>query len=120
MNWFIKLLFRVVTILLISYLTDIIELSANSPKENFITATVFAVVLSLLNTFIRPVLSLFALPITFITLGLFQLVINTVVVLLAVKVVSGIEIDGFFNALLFSILFSVISWAIEQVVTDKS
>ncbi len=119
MNWFIKLLFRIVAILLISYLTNIIELSANGNKENFMTAAIFAVVLGLLNTFIKPVLSLFALPITFITLGLFQLVINTAVVLLAVKLVNGIEIDGFLNALLFSILFSVISWAIEQVVTDK-
>ncbi|HUH75524.1 MAG TPA: phage holin family protein [Chitinophagales bacterium] len=119
MNWIIKILFRVAAILLISYLTNIIDFIGSTPQEKFYTATIFAVVLSLLNTFLKPILSLFALPITFLTLGLFQLVINTVIVLLTVRIVAGIEIDGFINALLFSILFSVISWAIEQVVTDK-
>ncbi len=119
MNWIIKILFRIVAILLISYLTNIIIFDGTAPKEKFITATIFAIVLSLLNTFLKPILSLFALPITFLTLGLFQLVINTAIVLLTVRIVEGIEIKGFINALLFSILFSVISWAIEQVVTDK-
>jgi len=131
MNWLIKILFRAAAILLISYLTDIINFISVDPshiveatKESFLTAVIFAIVLSLLNTFIRPILSLFALPLTFITLGLFQLVINTSVVLVAVKLVDGIGIKGegwtaFFNAFLFSILFSAISWAIEQVVTDK-
>ena len=119
MNWIIKILFRVVAILLISYLTNLIDFIGSGPQEKFITATIFAIVLSLLNTFLKPILSLFALPITFLTLGLFQLVINTAIVMLTVRIVTGIEIEGFINALLFSILFSVISWAIEQVVTDK-
>lgn len=119
MNWIIKILFRIVSILLISYLTNIIIFVESAPKEKFITATIFAIVLSLMNTFLKPILSLFALPITFLTLGLFQLVINTVIVLITVRIVDGIDITGFINALLFSILFSVISWAIEQVVTDK-
>lgn len=119
MNWLIKLLLRVVAVLLISNLTSLIAIAEGGTKEKFLTATIFAVVLGLLNTFIKPVLSLFALPITFFTLGLFQLVINTVVVLLAEYLVDGIEINGFLNAFLFSILFSVISWAIEQIVSDK-
>lgn len=119
MNWIIKILFRVVAIFLISYLTNIIHFDGSETKERFITAAIFAIVLSLLNTFLKPLLSIFAFPITFLTLGLFQLVINTVIVLLTVRIVDGIEIVGFWNALLFSILFSVISWAIEQVVSDK-
>lgn len=119
MNWIIKILFRVVAILLISYLTNLIDFIGSSPQEKFTTATIFAIVLSLLNTFLKPILSLFALPITFLTLGLFQLVINTAIVMLTVRIVAGIQIDGFINAFLFSILFSVISWAIEQVVSDK-
>lgn len=140
MNWILKLLFRTAAILLISYLTNIINFSSIDPtyiidpdvpndiieatKQNFMVAFIFAIVLSLLNTFLKPILSFFALPFTFLTLGLFQLVINTVVVLWAVKIVDGIGIQGegwmsFFNAFLFSILFSAISWAIEQVVTDK-
>lgn len=140
MNWLIKILFRAAAILLISYLTDIINFTSIDPsyildpsvptnviettKQSFLIAIIFAVVLSLLNTFIKPILSLFALPLTFMTLGLFQLVVNTAVVLLAVRMVDGIGLKGegwmsFFNAFLFSILFSAISWAIEQIVTDK-
>jgi len=81
---------------------------------DFWTALVFAVVLALLNMFIRPVLILFTLPVTFVTLGLFLLVINTIVVLLASKFVDGFSIDGFWWALLFSIILSIITSAIDK------
>ncbi|MCO5248646.1 MAG: phage holin family protein [Chitinophagales bacterium] len=116
MNWIIKFLLRVGAVILIIHLTALMRLNENSTKDTIVIVSVFVLVLSLLNTFIRPILSILSLPITFLTLGLFQLVVNTAVVLMAVRVVSNIEIDGFVNALLFSILFSAISWAIEQIV----
>lgn len=115
MKWIIRLLLRVIAILLISYLTDLILFDTTNPQQKFLIATIFAIALSLLNTFIKPIFSLLAFPITFLTLGLFQLVINTVIVLLAVKLVAGIGVNGFLSAFLFSILFSAISWAIEQI-----
>lgn len=81
---------------------------------DFWTALVFAVVLALLNMFIRPILILFTLPVTFITLGLFLFVINTLIVLLASKFVSGFSIDGFWWALLFSIILSIVTSAIDK------
>ena len=72
--------------------------------SDFWTALVFAIVLALLNMFIKPLLILFTLPVTFITLGLFLFVINALVVLLASKFVDGFSIDNFWWALLFSII----------------
>lgn len=82
--------------------------------SDFWTALVFALVLALLNMFVRPLLILFTLPVTFITLGLFLLVINTLVVLLASKIVDGFSIDNFWWALLFSVILSIITSAIDK------
>ena len=81
---------------------------------DFWTAIVFAFVLALLNMFIKPLLVLFTLPVTFFTLGLFLFVINALVVLLASKFVDGFTIDSFWWALLFSIILSIITSAIDK------
>jgi len=81
---------------------------------DFWTAVVFALVLALLNMFVKPILILFTLPVTFITLGLFLFVVNTLVVLLASKIVDGFSIDNFWWALLFSIILSIITSAIDK------
>lgn len=81
---------------------------------DFWTALVFALVLALLNMFVKPLLILFTLPVTFITLGLFLFVVNTLVVLLASKIVDGFAIDNFWWALLFSIILSVITSVIDK------
>ena len=82
--------------------------------SDFWTALVFAIVLALLNMFVKPILVLFTLPITFITLGLFLFVVNTIVVLIASKLVGGFSIDNFWWALLFSIILSIITSAIDK------
>ena len=81
---------------------------------DFWTAVVFAIVLALLNMFIRPLLILFTLPVTIITMGLFLFVINALVVLFASKFVDGFTIDNFWWALLFSIILSIITSAIDK------
>ena len=81
---------------------------------DFWTAIVFAFVLALLNMFIKPLLVLFTLPVTFFTLGLFLFVINALVVLMASKFVDGFTIDSFWWALLFSIILSIITSAIDK------
>ena len=81
---------------------------------DFWTALVFAIVLALLNMFIRPILILLTLPVTFITLGLFLFVINAIVVLIASKFVDGFHIDNFWWALLFSIILSIVTSAIDK------
>ncbi len=68
-----------------------------------------ALVLGFINLFIKPVITLFTLPITVVTLGLFSLVINALLVLLAAEVVPGFSVSGFWSALLFSLVLSFIN-----------
>jgi putative membrane protein len=67
------------------------------------TALVVAVVLGILNTFLKPILLFLTFPVTVITLGLFALVVNTALILLATVLVPGFAIDGFLTALLFGV-----------------
>ncbi len=73
-------------------------------------ALVAAVVLGALNFFVRPILFLLTLPVTILTLGLFSLVINAIIVLLAAFVVPGFTITSFWTALFFGIVLAIVNW----------
>ena len=77
--------------------------------DSFWSAIIVAVVLAILNAIIKPILILLTLPITLVTFGLFLFVINALIILLADKLVSGFSVDGFWWALLFSLLLSLVS-----------
>lgn len=81
--------------------------------DSYSTALIFVLILGILNAIIKPILIILTLPITILTLGIFLLVINVLMVLLAGKFLSGIHIDGFFWAFIFGILLSVLSSAIS-------
>ena len=83
------------------------------------TAIIFALVLACLNAIIKPILVLLTLPITVVTLGLFLFVINALIILLADKLLDGIKVDGFWWALIFSVILSVFSSAVNAVFADK-
>ncbi len=72
-------------------------------------ALVAEVVLGVINAFIKPILIIFTLPINILTLGLFTFVINAFVIILTANLVSGFKVDGFWWALLFSIILSLIN-----------
>jgi|SRR5271168_1369187 len=74
-----------------------------------ITVLILAIVLGAINAFIKPVLVLLTLPLTFVTFGLFLLVLNALLILLAAVIVPGFTVDGFWWALLFSIVLSLVS-----------
>lgn len=76
---------------------------------NFKGALVFALVLAFLNALVKPLLILFTLPATILTLGLFLFVINAGIILIADYFIDGIKVNGFWWALLFSFLLSFIS-----------
>lgn len=73
-------------------------------------ALIAAVVLGALNIIIRPALMLLALPITILTLGLFSLVINALLVMLAAALVPGFSVAGFWTALLFAVVLAIVNW----------
>ncbi|WP_353722276.1 phage holin family protein [Dyadobacter sp. 676] len=73
------------------------------------TAIVVAIVLGILNTFLKPILQILALPITILTLGLFYFVVNVFIIYLAASLVDGFRVDGFISALFFGLIVSVVS-----------
>ena len=74
--------------------------------DNVMTAILVAVVLAFLNAVVKPVLTILTIPITFFTLGFFLLVINALMIILTTRLVSGFQVDGFWKALLFSLILS--------------
>ncbi len=77
--------------------------------DGFMIAIVVAAVLALLNLLVKPILVILTIPITILTLGLFLLVINTLLVLLANSLIPGFSVDGFWWAFVFSVLLSIIN-----------
>ena len=78
------------------------------------TAIWFAIVLGLLNIFLKPLLILLTLPLTLVTFGLFLFVINTITVLVASDWVKGFKIHSFGDGLLFSVILSFITSLISR------
>lgn len=75
--------------------------------DSYLTAVIVAVVLSLLNFIVKPILVILTLPVTIVTLGLFLLIINASIILLADYFVDGFGVDNIWWALIFSLLLSI-------------
>jgi putative membrane protein len=108
MNFLARILISGLVAFGLSYLLPGIHIN------NFVTALLLALVLALLNTFLKPIMVILTLPITIFTFGLFLFVINVIIIWLASKMVSGFTVDGFWWALLFSILLSVVTSLIQS------
>lgn len=77
--------------------------------KGFLSALATAVVLALLNLVVRPILIFLTLPINILTLGLFTLVINAAIIMLASAIVPGFKVDNWWWAILFSIVITLIT-----------
>ncbi len=74
-----------------------------------IGALVLAVVLALINVFLKPLLTILTLPLNIVTLGLFSLVLNALLIMLASSIVPGFSVDGFWVAFFFAIVVSLVN-----------
>jgi putative membrane protein len=86
--------------------------------DSFTAALLAAIVLGLINTFVKPILLLLTLPLTIITLGLFMFVVNAIVLRLTTLVVPGFMVDGWMPAILGAIVLSVTSTILSMLVKD--
>lgn len=84
--------------------------------DSTLTALLVAVVLGLLNSFIKPILIVLTIPITLVTLGLFLLVINIIIVKWVAGLVPGFTVDSWWSALVFSLVVSIVSSVIEGLI----
>ena len=87
--------------------------------DSFLSALLVAIVLGVVNAVIKPILKVLTFPITLLTLGLFSLVINALMIMLTDALVKGFQVDGFWWAVLFSIVLSIISSVLFNF-TDRS
>lgn len=101
MNLIIRLLITAGIVMLLSHFLSGVAVSG------YAAALIVAAVLALLNAVVKPILIVLTIPITILTLGLFLFVINACIILLADKFIDGFAVNGFWTALLFSILLSI-------------
>ncbi len=87
--------------------------------EGFPTAILVALLIGFLNAFLKPILVILTIPITLVTFGLFLLVINAVIIMLADYALTGFSVPSFIKAVLFSIIVSVITWILEAIANPK-
>ncbi|NHM02892.1 phage holin family protein [Flavobacterium difficile] len=111
-NYLIKLLISTVLIVVISHFLKI-EIT------NYTAAILMAFALSVLNTFLKPILVFFTIPVTIMSLGLFLLIINAVIVKIADYFIDGISVPTFLTAIIFSIVLSVSQYILNKIFIDK-
>lgn len=109
-NW----LLSAVAIIIAAYLLPGVHVSG------FVTALIVAVVLSVINGFVRPVLALLTLPLTIITFGLFYLVLNTLLVMLAAAIIPGFGLDSFWWAFIFGIVMAIVHAVLSGIFVNKN
>lgn len=109
MNLLVKIIISSLAVFLTAYLLPGVAV------DSYITAIWVAVVLALLNGFLKPMLIILTIPVTLVTLGLFLLVINAAIILLASHFDDGFYVSGFWWALLFSLVLSIITSFMESL-----
>jgi putative membrane protein len=103
MKFIVQIIISTLAVLVSAYIIPGIEVTS------FFTAVVVAAVMAFLNTFLKPILIFFTIPFTLVTLGLFLLVINAAIVILTSKLIDGFLVSGFWSALFFSIVLSIVT-----------
>lgn len=112
MSFIIKLLINAVAVFGAAYLLPGVHV------KNFTTAIMVALVLAVLNMILKPVLIVLTIPITIVTLGLFLLVINAILVKLCAYFVKGFSVDGWLYAIVFSIIVSIFAMIMENIIDE--
>lgn len=113
MNGIVRFLLSGLAVLLTAYLLPGVHV------EHYGYALLAALLISLANILVKPILIILTIPITIITLGLFLLVINALIILLVESVVPGFGVDGFWWALAFSLILSIFNSMIADLTKSK-
>lgn len=112
MNYILKIILSAIAVFVLAKILPGITI------QSYVSAALVAIVLGFLNTIVRPVLVFFTIPLTILTLGLFLLIINASMVLLADYFISGFYVANLFYALLFSILLSFLQSVLFKLLKE--
>lgn len=108
-NLSIKLVVSMLSLWIVSMLMDSMHI------DSLKSLLLLSIVLGFLNVFIKPIMKLFAFPITLLSFGLFSLVINGVVLKIAFSLIPGVILTGFISAILASILLSITNCILSNI-----
>lgn len=108
----LKILLTALAVLLLSYVLP------GTNVDSMGTAILVAVVLALLNFLVKPILVILTLPVTLLTLGLFLLVINALIILFVENLIPGFMVAGFWHALIFSVLLTLLETILHSVLKE--
>ena len=109
MNVVVRWIIYALLIIFVSWIIPGIEV------DNFLSAMFVCIILALVNAFVKPLLQIITLPVTILTMGLFTLVINALMFMLAGWITPGFEVEGFLSALLGSLLLSLFSIGVNRI-----
>ena len=112
MNLIIRLLINALAVFVLAHILNGVTV------DGYVGAIIVAIVLAVLNLLVKPILVILTLPVTILTLGLFLLVINALIILLADKLIDGFGVSSFWTALLFSILLSILQSLLQSFIKD--
>lgn len=119
MKFILKIVISTLSVIVTTWLLPGVSITGVNDTDRFITALMVAVVLAFLNTVVKPVLTFLTIPITVLTLGLFYLVLNGLIIIIAAKMIRDFHVHGFFTALLFSLILSVVTGIMEMFFGTK-
>lgn len=109
LNTLLRWLIFAVLIVFVSWIVPGIDV------DNFISAMFVCIVMALINTFIKPFIQLITLPVTIVTLGLFSLIINALMLMLAGWIAPGFHVESFISAFLGALLLSLLSLGVRKI-----
>ena len=112
MKLILRLLLNALAVVILSYVLPGVGV------DSMITAIIVAVVLSVLNFLVKPILVILTLPITVLTLGLFLLVINAIIILITANLIDGFHVTSFWWAIIFSLLLSFLQAILHSILKE--
>ncbi|MEU6530385.1 phage holin family protein [Streptomyces sp. NPDC046928] len=121
-NFVVKTIANAGALAVAVWLIDDITLTGDSTGKEIATLLLVALIFGLVNVVVKPVVKLLSLPLLILTLGLFTLVVNALMLLLtswlADKVDLSFHVEGFWTAVLGGLIISIVSWALNVVLPD--
>ncbi|GGH41317.1 membrane protein [Mangrovimonas yunxiaonensis] len=112
MKLILKLLLNALAVVLLSKLLSGVHV------DSYLTATIVALVLAVLNLFVKPILVILTLPVTVVTFGIFLLFINAFIILIADNLIAGFSVSSVWIAILFSVLLSILQSILHSLLKD--
>ncbi len=110
MGFIIKIIVTALAVFVADYFLDGVHINSDAK-----TVVIVALVLALLNTFVKPILVLLTIPVTIVTLGLFLLIITALMVKWADSLIDGFTVDGWVSAILFGLIVSVVTTVLTAI-----